>query len=156
MPYRDLYLEKLDKELSKSVRTLGIVVLVAIILITIMVGFHSRPAGAHMDELVSSPNPCGTHAVRAAWGAEARFKDAPAMMKYVSMEKVEVYFYKHSAPNDGIYVADSMSSMERKEYERSALYGWNEADFMIKHDKKAKYRHTYFVAYFLNECRKHE
>lgn len=151
MPYRDPCLEKLDKELSNSVRTLGIVVLVTLIIFVLLTG----KSLAHIDKGDSQVeySHCGTEAVRAAWGATARFKNAPLEFIYVNTEVVKRYFFQDNAPTDGIYVSDSLSRIERTEYTKAAARGWNKIDDWIKQGKKFNHDFSYLTAYFYKECK---
>jgi hypothetical protein len=64
---------------------------------------------------------CQTFSVRAAWGAEARFKGAPSQFKYVARDLVREYFMADNAPLDGIYV-------------EVAFFGWQHMDGWLRVD----------------------
>lgn len=75
---------------------------------------------------------CLTFSVRAAWGAQARFKGAPSAFKYVARDTVHEYFMSDSAPPDGIYIAEDLDGAERRAYEEVAFFGWNRMDAWLK------------------------
>jgi hypothetical protein len=77
---------------------------------------------------------CQTFSVRAAWGAQARFKGAPSAFKYVARDAVREYFMADNAPLDGIYVAEDMDLSERRAYEEVAFFGWTRMDVWLKAD----------------------
>jgi hypothetical protein len=77
---------------------------------------------------------CQIFSVRAAWGAEARFRGAPAAFKYVAREVVREYFMADNAPPDGIYVADDLDLSERRAYEEVAFFGWQHMDGWLSAD----------------------
>jgi hypothetical protein len=77
---------------------------------------------------------CQIFSVRAAWGAEARFKGAPSSFKYVAREVVHEYFMADNAPPDGIYVADDLDLNERRAYEEVAFFGWKRMDGWLNVD----------------------
>ena len=75
---------------------------------------------------------CLTFSVRAAWGAQARFKGAPSSFKYVARGMVREYFMSDNAPTDGIYIAEDLDGAERSAYEEVAFFGWNRMDAWLK------------------------
>ncbi len=77
---------------------------------------------------------CQIFSVRAAWGAEARFKGAPSSFKYVARDIVHEYFMADNAPPDGIYVADDLDLNERSAYEQVAFFGWKRMDGWLNVD----------------------
>lgn len=77
---------------------------------------------------------CQTFSVRAAWGAEARFKGAPSSFKYVARDLVREYFMADHAPLDGIYVAEDLDLTERRAYEEVAFFGWQRMDGWLRSD----------------------
>lgn len=77
---------------------------------------------------------CQTFSVRAAWGAEARFKGAPSAFKYVARDIVREYFMADNAPPDGIYVAEDLDLNERRAYEEVAFFGWKRMDGWLRAD----------------------
>ena len=77
---------------------------------------------------------CQTFSVRAAWGAEARFKGAPSAFKYVGRDLVREYFMSDNAPLDGIYVAEDLDLNERLAYEEVAFFGWQHMDGWLRAD----------------------
>jgi len=77
---------------------------------------------------------CQTFSVRAAWGAEARFKGAPSAFKYVARDLVRQYFMDDNAPLDGIYVAEDLDLNERLAYEKVAVFGWQHMDGWLRAD----------------------
>jgi hypothetical protein len=77
---------------------------------------------------------CQIFSVRAAWGAEARFKGAPSSFKYVARDVVREYFMADNAPPDGIYVADDLDLNERRAYEEVAFFGWKRMDGWLSVD----------------------
>jgi hypothetical protein len=77
---------------------------------------------------------CQTFSVRAAWGAEARFKGAPSAFKYVARDLVREYFMADNAPLDGIYVAEDLDLNERVAYEEVAYFGWQHMDGWLRAD----------------------
>ena len=77
---------------------------------------------------------CQIFSVRAAWGAEARFKGAPSSFKYVARDVVHEYFMADNPPPDGIYVADDLDLNERRAYEEVAFFGWKRMDGWLNVD----------------------
>ena len=75
---------------------------------------------------------CLTFSVRAAWGAQARFKGAPPAFKYVVRATVHEYFMSDNAPADGIYIAEDLDAADRLAYEEVAIFGWNRMDAWLK------------------------
>lgn len=78
---------------------------------------------------------CQTFSVRAAWGAEARFKGAPSAFKYVARDIVREYFMADNAPPDAIYVAEDLDLNERLAYEEVAFFGWKRMDGWLQADR---------------------
>ncbi len=78
---------------------------------------------------------CQTFSVRAAWGAEARFKGAPSAFKYAARDLVREYFMTDNAPLDGIYVAEDLDLAERRAYEEVAFFGWKRMDGWLRADQ---------------------
>jgi len=74
---------------------------------------------------------CQIFSVRAAWGAQARFKGAPSAFKYVARDTVHEYFMADNAPRDGIYVAEDLDPYERRAYEEVAFFGWKRMDVWL-------------------------
>ena len=77
---------------------------------------------------------CQTFSVRAAWGAQARFKGAPSAFRYVARDTVREYFMADNAPRDGIYVAEDLDLYERRAYEEVAVFGWRRMDLWLRAD----------------------
>ena len=77
---------------------------------------------------------CQTFSVRAAWGAQARFKGAPSAFRYVARDTVHEYFMADNAPRDGIYVAEDLDLYERRAYEEVAFFGWTRMDVWLRAD----------------------
>jgi hypothetical protein len=77
---------------------------------------------------------CQVFSVRAAWGAEARFKGAPSSFRYVARELVREYFMTDNPPSDGIYVAEDLDPNERRAYEEVAFFGWKRMDGWLSLD----------------------
>jgi hypothetical protein len=77
---------------------------------------------------------CQTFSVRAAWGAEARFKGAPSAFRYVARDLVREYFMSDNPPPDGIYVAEDLDLNERLAYEEVAFFGWQHMDGWLRAD----------------------
>jgi hypothetical protein len=77
---------------------------------------------------------CQTFSVRAAWGAQARFKGAPSAFRYVARDAVHEFFMADNAPRDGIYVAEDLDFYERRAYEEVAFFGWTSMDVWLRAD----------------------
>ena len=82
--------------------------------------------------ILASLRYCLMFSVRAAWGAQARFKGAPSAFKYVARGTVREYFMSDNAPADGIYIAEDLDLAERLAYEEVAGFGWNRMDAWLK------------------------
>ena len=97
----------------------------------VLPGAPPRPAE---EASLAMMRACQTFSVRAAWGAQARFKGAPSAFKYVARDAVREYFMGDNAPHDGIYVAEDMDLSERRAYEEVAFFGWTRMDVWLKAD----------------------
>ena len=97
---------------------------------------------------------CQTVAVRAAWGAQARFLGAPATFKYIPETPLKKMFMGDVAeiPTDGIYVLDEMNLDQRREYEETAFYGWKEADKWVR-DGRERPEYEVLAAVFYQGCK---
>jgi len=71
---------------------------------------------------------CQWFSVQAAWGAEARFKGAPATFRYVNRDLLHTWFMADDAPPDAVYLLDELTSDDRPLYEEVALVGWKRMD----------------------------
>ena len=80
------------------------------------------------DPSLSTMRSCQIFSVRAAWGAQARFKGAPPAFKYAARDTVYEYFMTDNAPRDGIYVAEDLDLTQRRAYEEVAVFGWKQMD----------------------------
>ncbi|MBI3528374.1 MAG: hypothetical protein HY067_10440 [Betaproteobacteria bacterium] len=92
-----------------------------------------------MDEsqVLEAMRYCQTAAVRAAWGAQARFLGAPPLFKYISETPLKRMFMGDDPiPADAIYVLDELNAKERHEYEAVALHGWTQADTWVREGRK--------------------
>jgi hypothetical protein len=122
------------------------------------------------DELVPEPiNPeqseqlhsCLVQAARAAWGADARFHDAPRIFKRVPMDEVYAMMTGKDAagkfkaiPNDGIYIAEELGlGTDYVAYTKAAGMGWDQADDWAKAGRKPINR-SIMVAIFADGCKK--
>ena len=96
---------------------------------------------------------CQTVAVRAAWGAQARFLGAPATFKYIGETPLKKMFWGDARiPNDGIYVLDAMDLEQRRVYEEVAFNGWKAADRWMQ-DGKEQPEFEVLAAIFYNSCK---
>lgn len=75
---------------------------------------------------------CQWFSVQAAWGAQARFKGAPATFRYVNRDLLYAWFMADSAPPDAIYLLDQLGPDERPLYEEVALIGWKQMDEWLR------------------------
>ena len=71
---------------------------------------------------------CQWFSVQAAWGAQARFKGAPAAFRYVDRERLRAWFMADDAPPDAVYLLDELTADDRPLYEEVALVGWKRMD----------------------------
>jgi len=71
---------------------------------------------------------CQWFSVQAAWGAQARFKGAPAAFRYVNRERLRAWFMADDAPGDAVYLLDELTTDDRPLYEEVALVGWKRMD----------------------------
>jgi hypothetical protein len=71
---------------------------------------------------------CQWFSVQAAWGAQARFKGAPAAFRYVNRDLLRTWFMDDSAPPDAVYLLDELTLSDRPLYEEVALTGWKRMD----------------------------
>ena len=71
---------------------------------------------------------CQWFSVQAAWGAQARFKGAPAAFRYVDRDRLRAWFMADDAPADAVYLLDELTSGDRPLYEEVALAGWRRMD----------------------------
>jgi len=122
----------------------------------------SCPVLAHdvdpiMDETpeLAAMRYCQTEAVRAAWGAQARFLGAPATFKYIGRAPLKKMFMGEVAeiPNDAIYVLDEMNLDQRREYEESAFFGWKQADRWVSEGRERP-EYEVLTAVFYDGCKK--
>ena len=107
-------------------------------------------ASAHAQDAYE----CGTYAVRAAWGAEARLRSAPLVFQYRPMELIKRYAMGELPfPNDGIYIAQELDDEERVAYEDVAQTGWLvAANWRDIFRRKSVPTHEWVVAYFMEHC----
>jgi hypothetical protein len=56
---------------------------------------------------------CQWFSVQAAWGAQARFKGAPAAFRYVDRDRLRTWFMADDAPADAVYLLDELSAGDR-------------------------------------------
>ncbi len=71
---------------------------------------------------------CQWFSVQAAWGAQARFKGAPAEFRYVDRARLRAWFMADAAPADAVYLLDELTVDDRPLYEEVALIGWKRMD----------------------------
>jgi hypothetical protein len=71
---------------------------------------------------------CQWFSVQAAWGAQARFKGAPAAFRYVNRDRLRAWFMADDAPPDAVYLLDELTAADRPLYEEVALAGWRRMD----------------------------
>ena len=75
---------------------------------------------------------CQWFSVQAAWGAQARFKGAPAAFRYVDRDRLRSWFMADDAPPDAVYLLDELASTDRQLYEEVALVGWKRMDEWLR------------------------
>ena len=75
---------------------------------------------------------CQWFSVQAAWGAQARFKGAPAVFQYVERALLHDWFMADSAPADAVYLLDELGAEDRLVYEGAALLGWQRMDAWLQ------------------------
>ena len=98
---------------------------------------------------------CSTYAIRATWGAEARLRGSPLVFQFRSIELVKQYFTGElPIPNDGIYIAEGLSTGDRRNYEEVSSTGWLIAkDWRhIFNSRQVVPMHEWMVGYFLQHC----
>ena len=96
---------------------------------------------------------CQTFAVRAAWGAQARFRGAPATFTYIPEARLKSMFMGDAAeiPGDAIYVLERLSIDQRREYEEAAFYGWKQADSWVREGREGP-EYEVLAAVFYRGC----
>ncbi len=75
---------------------------------------------------------CQWFSVQAAWGAQARFKGAPATFQYVDRALLHDWFMADSAPGDVVYLLDELGVEDRRIYEEVALLGCERMDAWLQ------------------------
>ena len=71
---------------------------------------------------------CGTHAVRAAWGAMARRAGAPPEPRYVPMWSIKRIFDGELPMPASLLIAEELDAVERAQYLADAMDGYTHAD----------------------------
>jgi hypothetical protein len=79
-------------------------------------------------DLADKMHYCQWFSVQAAWGAQARFKGAPAAFRYVDRDRLRSWFMADNAPPDAVYLLDELTTDDRPLYEEVALQGWRRMD----------------------------
>lgn len=74
---------------------------------------------------------CQRQGIREAWGAQARFKGAPMLIKFVDLGVLHEWFVHESAPNDAIYIADMLSLDQQGAHIIAAFAGWKRMDAIL-------------------------
>jgi hypothetical protein len=115
---------------------------------------HSTELPVDADPAAAAMQYCHTVAVRAAWGAQARFLGAPATFKYVAEVPLRKMFggAVEEIPTDGIYVLDELNLEQRQRYEEVAFYGWKQADNWVR-EGRARPAYVVLAALFYNGCK---
>ena len=99
---------------------------------------HACSVGAAVPRLPYNYDPsdrlhyCQWFSVQAAWGAQARFKGAPATFRYVDRDRLHDWFMADSAPADAVYLLDELGPGDRPLYEEVALVGWRRMDAWLQ------------------------
>jgi hypothetical protein len=118
-------------------------------------------AAAHEVDPPTDPEPaqaamryCQTVAVRAAWGAQARFLGAPAQFKYIGEAQLKRLFMGEVAdiPHDAIYVREDLDLEARQHYEEAAFYGWKQADAWVREGRERP-EYEVLAALFYQGCK---
>jgi len=102
--------------------------IVAVVWIDVQAALPIPPPKPVESPSLSTMRSCQIFSVRAAWGAQARFKGAPSAFKYAARATVYEYFMTDNAPHDGIYVAEDLDLPDRRAYEEVAVFGWQQMD----------------------------
>ena len=97
---------------------------------------------------------CQTIGIRAAWGAQARFRGAPATFKYIPEAPLKTMFMGEPAeiPGDAIYVLDQLSLEQRQQYEEAAFHGWKQADNWVREGRERP-EYEVLAAVFYRGCK---
>lgn len=95
---------------------------------------------------------CQIQGAQQAWGADARFKKAPMLFKFVARSVLEKWFYDDQIPNDGIYIADDMDPADLLIYQNRASDGWVQADQWVAQGQEYP-GYSYLVALFYYQCK---